>query len=130
MAQKDRRDVIKTLFDSGITSPVEICRRTDIPRMTVFRTLKLIRENKSLGHKQGTGRPSTITFRQKQSIITTLKRSPTMFIRDLRGNFAATHPNAPSTTTVYRTIRKSGIEETYQGAIHHTFNCRKESCLG
>ena len=100
MTQKDRKDVIKILYDSGITSPTEICRRTYIPRMTVFRTLKLILENKSLQHKQGAGRPSTITFLQKQSLITTLKRSPTMSIRNLRGKLAATYPNAPLTTTV------------------------------
>ena len=35
MTQKDRKDIIKTLFDSGITSPIEICRRTDIPRMII-----------------------------------------------------------------------------------------------
>ena len=60
MTQKDRRDVIKILYDSGITSPVEICRRTDIPRMTVFRTLKLIRENKSLEHRGISARGITI----------------------------------------------------------------------
>ena len=60
MTQKDRRDVIKTLYDSGITSPVEICRIIDIPRMTVFRTLKLIRENKSLEYSGISARGTTI----------------------------------------------------------------------
>ena len=49
-----------------MTRGMEISRRTNIPKPTVFRVLSLIREKKTLQHKKGAGRPTKIQGNDKK----------------------------------------------------------------
>ena len=102
MSQLTIRNRIKTLFDAGIASAPDIIRRTKLPRSTVFRIVKRIRNQESLEHKQGAGAPHKCSYRQKKSIITTLSRCPRIKLRELRAKMSSKFDNSLSTNTIYR----------------------------
>ena len=81
--QQQRRNQIETLYKAGITRGMEISRRTNIPKPTVFRVLSLIREKKTLQHKKGAGRPTKIQGNDKKRIASILNCNPRTSLRSI-----------------------------------------------
>ena len=70
----------------------------------------MVREGKSLQHKNVSGRPRVITYSQKQSIIRTLNCYPKMSTRSLHANLSSKLTDTPSKSTVYRATRACGFD--------------------
>ena len=58
MSQKVKREEIWTLFEVGKHTPKRISKLTGVSLAIVYNTLKRMKEDRSLEHKVGGGRPA------------------------------------------------------------------------
>ena len=84
MNQRERREVVKTLLQSGQLCPKEISKNTGISLATVYNIKGRLETGIPLSHQKGAGRPNTLRSAIKHSVIHQVRCKPNYLCEHLR----------------------------------------------
>ncbi|KAI6654408.1 hypothetical protein LOD99_804 [Oopsacas minuta] len=83
MTQYEKREIVKTLLQSGKLLPKEISVNCGISLATVYNVKRRLDEGVPLSHQKGAGRPNNLRSSIKLSILHRVRCKPYLSLRTL-----------------------------------------------
>ena len=109
MNQRERREVVKTLLQSGQLSPKKISKNIGISLATVYNIKGRLDTGIPLSHQKGARRPNTLRSAIKHSVIHQVRCKPYLSLRTL----ASRVPHKASYQTVRRVLKDQSYTKRY-----------------
>ena len=97
-------------LNSGITSPIAIHRKTQIPLTTIKYNLRKFKETKSFQCRGGNGCPRRISYADSVAISQYIRRNNEIILREFQEKLSVSHHTSVPISTISRHLHDHGYQ--------------------